>query len=109
MIESEEAFGGEFTFIVGVVRDGLQDDVVIEAINKGIDEAVKFIEDYPEQAVEILSKIYEVDADKITTYLYHEGMSFEDKVLGVGGFMDFMKRAGYLETEFKEEDVYYEN
>ncbi len=108
MVDSREAFGGEFTFIVGVVRDGYEDVAIIEAINQGIDEAITMIEENPQGAVEVLVKAYDTDSDQMMEYLYWEGMDFSDEVIGVTTFIDFMRSNGYLNTDFDEEDVYYE-
>lgn len=108
LFDGNEAFGGDFTFIVGVVRKDFKNVEVIEGINSGIDEAIEIIRNDPKQAVEILSKIYNLDKVKTENYLYGEGMNFDAKVLGINQFAEFMKAQGYLLEDIREEDVIYE-
>ena len=108
MFGSEEAFGGEFTFIVGVLRDGFEDEEIVDGVNAGIDEAIDIIENNPECAIELLSKVYEIDEDKIHSYLYWEGMNFKSEVVGIDQFIEFMNQQGYLKEMFSIEDVMYE-
>jgi NitT/TauT family transport system substrate-binding protein len=108
MVDSKTAFGGEFTFIVGVIRDGFENREIIEAINQGIDEAIVMIEKDPHGAIEILSAVYEMDPDQMSEYLYWEGMDFSNEVIGVETFIEFMEANDYLKNSFDEKDVYYE-
>ena len=105
LVDGNEAFGGEFTFIVGVVRDKFNNQEAIDGINKGVDEAVEMIINDPGKAAEILTPIYGLDEETILSYLIWDGMDFNNEILGIEKFSGFMLRNDYIETEILEEDV----
>lgn len=108
LVDSEEAFGGPFTFIVGVLRKGLDDPVLVDAVNAGIDEAIDMLEENPEEAAAILADIYGIEEETLRVYLEDEKMDFSDEILGVGTFISFMLENGYLENGISESEVLYE-
>ncbi len=108
LFNGNEAFGGDFTFIVGVVREQFNNAEIINGINSGIDEAIEIIKKDKARAIGILSKIYDLDKVKTEEYLYGDGMNFNKEVLGINQFSEFMKEQGYLLEEIREEDVIYE-
>lgn len=105
LVDGEAAFGGPFTFIVGVVSGAFTDQDALDAVNRGIDDAVKLIEEDPERAGEILAGVYGMDPETVIAYLQEDGMDFGSDVLGIQRFIDFMRDNGYLETDFSEGDV----
>jgi len=108
MIDGEEAFGGPFTFIVGVVRGNFKDAEVIEGVNRAIEEAAELIQRHPGRAVEILAPVYELPESVLREYLEKEGMDFSSEVLGTQRFSDFMFDSGLLSGAISQEDVFYE-
>ena len=108
LIDGNEAFGGEFTFIVGVVRDKFDNQIAIDGVNKGIDDAVKMIIDDPEKVAEILAPIYGLDEETTLSYLTWDGMDFDNEISGIEEFSKFMLRNNYIKTDISQEDVLYE-
>jgi len=107
LLTGEEAMGGPFTFIVGMVTEdfyrnqrALYDDY-LEAVTR----AVNFIEKNPVETVRILAKAYGMEEDLVNDYLYRPGMVFETEVLGLQNFINFMRTADYLEKIETGEEV----
>ena len=106
ILSGEEAFGGPFIFIVGIAQDPfLNDPVRHEAFQDALEQAIRFIQEEPEETVAILAGSYDLSPAKTSDYLYERGLVFDTTVRGVGRFADFMQRAGYLETTYEHEDV----
>ncbi|MBN2259092.1 MAG: ABC transporter substrate-binding protein [Clostridiales bacterium] len=108
LIDGKDAFGGEFTFIVGVVKENFKNDEVIVGINKGIDEAVEMIKTNPEKVAELMAPVYGLDEETTLLYLTNKDMDYSNEVKGVDRFSEFMFINGYLEENVLEEDVFYE-
>lgn len=106
MVDGEEAMGGEFTFIVGVCEeDFYKEKAHYKAVTKSIEDAMAYMRDHPEETVQILSKVYELDETTVEDYIYNKGMVYETKVSGVETFIDFMYEAAYLEELVEESEV----
>ncbi len=108
LIDGEEAFGGEFTFIVGVLKDGGMDSRIVEGIDRAIDEAASLIQNEPARAVEILAPVYELPQALLQGYLEEEGMDYAKEVRGIEGFNRFMAAQGMIARVLGAEEFYYE-
>ncbi|MGV8905614.1 MAG: ABC transporter substrate-binding protein [Acetobacterium sp.] len=112
ILTGQEAFGGEFSFIVGVTTKKLHDEspAVYEAFNQSVAEAIQFINAHPEEAAEILTKYYDFSKEDILKYLTAEDTEYSPKVKGIKEFSDFMKETNYLKKSITTfEDVVWEN
>lgn len=112
ILTGKEAFGGDFSFIVGVTTKKLHDEspAVYEAFNQSVAEAIEFINAHPEEAAEILTKYYDLPKEDILKYLTAEDTEYSPKVKGIKKFSDFMKETDYLKKSYTSiEDVVWEN
>lgn len=107
ILSGNEAFGGSFTFIVGVLKDdilnGKKEDV--KMFLNALSDAVKFIDENKTETIDILSKAYNLDKDVIEDYLYNRGMKYSSDVNGLEEFIKFLKENNYIKNDLKLEDV----
>lgn len=102
VISGKEAFGKDFTFIVGVTTEDFHDknddlyNIFIESLN----EAISYIENNKEDAVKILSPIYNIPEEELLKYLNWEGNEYTSDVKGIDKFADFMLENGYINKKF---------
>jgi len=112
ILTGNEAFGGDFSFIVGVTTKKLHDESpeVYEAFNQSVAEAIQFINDNPDEAAEILAKYYDLSKEDILKYITAEDTKFSTTVKGTKKFSDFMKETDYLKKSYTTiEEVVWEN
>lgn len=109
ILSGDQAFGGPFTFIVGVCQaDIYQDSQTMQGMMAGLDQAIVFLEENRQESLDILSRVYDLDRDVLEDYLYGRGIVYEREVMGVDQFADFMYQVGYLERTYQREDVIWE-
>jgi NitT/TauT family transport system substrate-binding protein len=117
VLSGEEAMGGEFTFIVGVATKSFHDgdSENYKVFLKALEESIAFIKTNKAEAIEILSKAYDIDQEEVAEYLDTQGVDYTTKVQGLDKFADFMKRNEYIsktpanKTEIMWDDVNYED
>lgn len=99
ILTGEEAFGGPFTFIVGVasLTFATEQKETLEEIRECLEEAMRWMEAEPKQARALLAKAYGLSEEEIGEYLDAGGLTYELDILGIDRFEAFMRRAGYLE------------
>lgn len=106
LVSGNEAFGGEFTFIVGVCREEFyNNDVPYAALQEALEKAMDDIDNKNEEALVLLGTSYELDRETLMSYLYHEDMSYGSEVVGVQRFSDFMLDVDYISEAIIEKDV----
>lgn len=104
LLSGDEAFGGEFSFIVGVCRAGFKEDqVAYEAFEKALAQSIEFISDNKEESIELLADAYELPRSTLEDYIYHRDMIYTQEVLGLQRFADFMEKVNYIHDPLKEE------
>lgn len=98
ILDGREAMGKDFTFIAGVTTRRFHDERAreYEALVKAVSEAMEYMKDNHEEAVEILSRQYEMSVDEVERNLSLEGTDYTLAVKGVNEFADFMERNGYI-------------
>jgi len=103
ILSGNEAFGGEFSFIVGVTTQKLHDQnpEVYAAFNQAVAEAISFINDHPEEAAVILSEAYDLPEAEVLAYLTATDTKYSQTVKGLQTFSDFMLETGYLKKSFE--------
>ncbi|AFA49012.1 ABC transporter substrate-binding protein [Acetobacterium woodii] len=112
ILDGHSAFGGDFSFIVGVTTKKLHDQnpQVYEAFNQSVAQAIQFINEHPNEAAEILAKYYDLSEADILTYITEEDTQYSTTVKGIKTFSDFMKETNYLEKTYGNiDDVIWEN
>ncbi len=106
VLDGRTAFGGDFSFIVGVAyRPGRADDQDLAAIRAALIEANRFIDQNRDETVAILGQYFDVDAAVLSDYLYQTDMVYGNDIEGTQIFIDFMRAVGYLTTQFDEREV----
>jgi len=98
VVDGEDAFGTEFTFLVAVASNDLFENnpKAYAAFVLGIAEAAEFINEHPEEAAAILAPSFKLDEATTLEYLTWPGMNYVTTPLGLMGFSDFMLEAGYI-------------
>jgi NitT/TauT family transport system substrate-binding protein len=99
ILSGSEAFGGDFTFIIGVSTEEFyqQQFENYKLFLKALKEAIKFIEQNPAAAAELLADNYDLSQAEMKDYLSWPGMKFTSEIKGLEKFLDFMTAEGYLE------------
>ncbi|MFZ5640328.1 MAG: ABC transporter substrate-binding protein [Bacillota bacterium] len=98
VLDGEDAFGGEFGFLVGPATKTFHDKkpMAYAAFVMAMDEAIYFINTNPKAAAEILAPSYKLPADKVEKYLTWPGTNYTSTPYGLMGFAGFMQKAGYI-------------
>lgn len=99
VVSGADAFGTDFTFIVGVATNDFHDgrpEVYAGAV-MAIAEAVAFINTHPAPAAQILAPTFKLDEATTLKYMTWSGANYVTTPYGLMGFADFMKAAGYIE------------
>jgi len=109
ILNSRDAFGGDFTFIAGVATKQLHDNngQIYEAFVKTVSEAVDYINQNPEKAALELAPAYGLTQEEVLKYIKTKGNSFSTEVKGVPEFISFMERNGYISREYNAKEIYW--
>ncbi len=110
VIDGDSCFGGAFTFIVTVATEALavERPAVYRAFLAGIRKGMAFVLERPEEAARILAPLYAMDAKTVHAMLVEQGNEYDESVLGLDTFVDFMERTDYLPEGFGDrEDLYW--
>jgi NitT/TauT family transport system substrate-binding protein len=101
ILSGSEAFGGDFTFIIGVSTEQFYEEqsknysYFLDALEK----AIEFINQNPDKAAEILAENYNLEQNEMQEYLNWPGMNFSSEIKGLDKFIDFMAAESYLEKD----------
>ncbi|GKT30414.1 ABC transporter substrate-binding protein [Aduncisulcus paluster] len=97
VLSGKEAFGGDFTFIVGTLRKEMAEkNETVKAVQSALEEAMDFLMNNRDESVEILSEAYGIDAETLRVYLYDKGIEYTQEIEGLEDFVEFMIHQGYL-------------
>ena len=101
ILSGSEAFGGDFTFIIGVSTEEFyqQQSENYILFLKALREAIEFIEQNPAEASELLADNYDLSQTEMEEYLTWPGMEFTTEIKGLEEFLAFMTTEGYLEKK----------
>jgi len=107
ILSGNEAFGDEFSFIVGVTTKKLHDQnpQVYAAFNQSVAEAITFINDHPQEAAVILSEAYKLPEAEVLAYLSAADTKYSTTVKGLQTFSDFMLKTGYLKKSYESPEA----
>lgn len=109
LADGEDAFGGPFTFIVGICPERVfKRTDVYEAFKAALASAILYMEENPEESIDILMEVYEYDEETLRGYLAEEQMLYTTEVRGIGTFADFMTKSGFLKTQPEMDELYWE-
>ncbi len=110
-----EAFGGEFSFIVGVGTEDFYNNYpeVYRVFLQSLEQSIEFINSNPGQAARLLTENYDISEIDLKKYITWPGMNYDDKIRGLDDFFDFMQEAQYIGSKdmnisqlLWEEDLY---
>jgi NitT/TauT family transport system substrate-binding protein len=107
LLDGRDAFGGRFTFIIGVVAPDWGEDEatgeLLQAFLRALDEAVLLArslqqDDAPRLLREV-ARFYDLDESTLRRHLSFPGMVYTREVHGVERFIDRMDEYGYLRED----------
>lgn len=98
VLDGEEAYGGEFTFIFGVATAKFHDSnpPAYAAFIAAFNEAVSFINNHPQEAAAILAPVNNMSEADTYKSLTWEGTNYCSTPAGIMGLAEFMKSTGYI-------------
>jgi NitT/TauT family transport system substrate-binding protein len=97
VLDGEEAFGGPFTFIIGVASKSMvEKGQGLEILQETLIDAIAWMQNNPSEAVELLSAYYDLSEEDTKEYLLGEQLRFSTEIEGLEKFESFMSEAGYL-------------
>ncbi len=106
LVSGAEAFGGEFTFIVGACREDFHADrTAYEGFLEALEMSIDKLNAKDEKTIDMLAKSYEVDIEILMSYLDQAYMEYGTDVVGTNAFSAFMYQEGYLKELIEEKDV----
>lgn len=106
VVDGETCFGGDFTFIVGMTTETFKEDQkAYDALVQGVEEAVLFMKDHPDETIDILSKYYDYDLDTLKNYVYEQNIVYSTEVKGLESFIDFMTKNQLIEQPIQTEAI----
>lgn len=100
LLSGEEAMGGSFSFIVGMVTEDFYQShpELYSDYLKALKMSVDFINNQRDESLEILSEVYDMDSEILRDYLSRPGMVFETEIHGLQQFIDFMEARGMIDN-----------
>lgn len=109
IISGKEAFGGDFSFIVGVCREEFyKNEIAYEAFISAIEDSINFIRDNQEETLQILSSEYDIEKEILNEYIYDKDMEYTKEIFGVKRFMEFMVKNKYIDKDYEISDLIWE-
>ncbi|MGM0378805.1 MAG: ABC transporter substrate-binding protein [Bacillota bacterium] len=109
VISGKEAFGNEFTFIVGLGSKKLYENKdEYKAVKMAIFESIDFINKKPKETLNILSKYYEYDKDTLKSLIYDKDMKFSKEIKGLDKFIDFMYENDMINKSYESDKLRWE-
>lgn len=74
-----------------------------------LDTTISFMIHDPESTLDLLLDVYDYDRKTLKTYLYESNMVFDDEILGVDTFVDFMYRNDYIDHTYEKDVLIWQN
>ncbi len=98
ILDGNVAFGGAYTFIVGVTTAQFHDQNprIYRAFLDALREAVAYIRNHPDQTAALLAAEYQIPEAELRRYLKQPGMVYTTEIKGLDQFAAFLKRNGYI-------------
>ena len=109
LIDGKQCFGDDFTFIVGICeQDFYEDDEKYKCFRNALQRSIDFMNQNPEEAIQILSRAYDYDVEALTVYLDATQTKFDTEVRGLENFIEFMVKMGQIKQTYETEDLFWE-
>ena len=107
ILGGEEAFGGEFTFIVAATTARFHEDQdAYDGFIRALEESIDYINEHPRESAAILAEDYDMTEDEIYDLLISDSTEYSTEIKGVEKFNRFMVDNGYLSKMY--EDVFWD-
>lgn len=106
LLDGESSFGGSFTFIVGICRaDVYEDEAVYNAFVDALSASIDYMNTFPEEAIDLLAKVYDYDYESLKLQLSSDQMRFTMETKGLDRFVQFMNEIGLLSEVYPSETL----
>ncbi len=101
LLDGEEAMGQPYTGIVAVAGQSLyhENPKVYQAFLKALEEAIRWIQENPQEAAQLLAPLYGMEPDALLQEMTAPGAAYTTEVAGVEAFERFMLEEGYLKAD----------
>ena len=109
VLDGDEAFGGEYTFIVAVLAGDVieQYPAAAAGVRRAIARGARWLEENPAEAADLLAGHFRMEREELRDFLESDDLAFGGEILGMERFVSFMAGRGYLERHHDEEDLVY--
>lgn len=106
----EEIMGQPFTFITGVSPVSFYEEhpAEYEAILRALNQAIDYINNNLDEAVELLAPIYGIDEETLREQMAYRGTIYSNELTGLDKLAKEMYRIGFLKNPIRFEDVVFE-
>ena len=102
VLTGKEAFGGEFTFIIGVcTKEFYSKSKEYKGFNQALDKSIRFMNENENESLKIISQAYDIEENKLRRYFEYEELSYTKNIEGINKFMDFMVENNYLKNGYE--------
>jgi len=107
VLDGNEAFDGDFTFIIGVFSDEFINahGAELEGIRRSIRRGAEWINQNPKQAAEYLAEHYRMEESELESILRSGAVSYGGEIRGMEEFRSFMTKRAYLKTGLQVEEL----
>jgi NitT/TauT family transport system substrate-binding protein len=103
VLNSKEAFGGSFTFIVGVGQESFfNNQEMYEGFTKSLEKSINFINNDQEHTIKLLSEIYDYSENELEEYIYNKETVYSQQIKGLDKFVNFMSEVNMIDEDFDE-------
>jgi NitT/TauT family transport system substrate-binding protein len=108
VLTGKEAFGGDFTFIIGAVSEEYYNNnkETTEIVKNSIKEAIDYIYENKKSIAGSLGKSYNIPGSDIEEYLDKNYISYDTDVAGLERFSDFMEKYGFIKNKMNYKNLY---
>ncbi|MDO4799477.1 MAG: ABC transporter substrate-binding protein [Bacillota bacterium] len=98
ILDGERAFGGPFTFVVGIAPRRFHDDAAAyAAVDRALRRAVAFMNEEPEESIATLLERYEYDEEFLRRLFRDKALQYSAEIEGLERFYEFMLRESMIE------------
>lgn len=110
VLDGKEAFGGSFTFIVGVSQESFfNNQDMYEGFIESLEKSIDFINNDKEGTIRTLSEIYDYSASELEEYIYNKETVYTREIKGLNEFAKFMYAENMIDHTFEVEDLIWED
>ena len=105
VLSGEEAFGGEFSFIIGACLEEFykKDKDLYNAFILALNDSIEFINFNPEEAASILSIQYNISPEETLSLI--STLKYTTTIKGISSFSDFMVKNVYISQPYDNYDA----